>query len=33
LKKELESWKVDKERIISEIVNFPIDENNEEDIL
>ena len=33
LKKELECWEIDKDRIISGIVDFPIDENNEEDIL
>ena len=29
----MHSWEVKKDRIISEIVDFPIDENNEEDIL
>lgn len=33
IKEELHSWEVKKDRIISEIVDFPIDENNEEDIL
>lgn len=33
LQEELNSWKVIKDRIISEIINFPIDENIEEDIL
>lgn len=33
LKKELNSWEVNKERIIREIVDFAIDENLEEDML
>ena len=33
LKEELNSWEVNKERIIREIVDFAIDENLEEDML
>ena len=33
LRKELNSWEVNKERIINEIVDFAIDENLEEDML